>query len=428
MTHPVFSKLTFKCVFLYQIGRSGGSTFQHLTANTSILPPSTMDFDYLFKSDAIRLKCIGQGTCGTIFDIGVRVNDEDGLKYPKASKFMSAGYVFKKGSSAKALCTDFNLTNCANTAVEEARCWENMVDLDQKVRYCIPRVPVAYAFRKARDDGMSMEEDLRFPLGWQGAGTRFAETKIPSVPFTVQRDLVEAYSAEDPGVEGDHCLIRVYLGERRSPRTRRAPCLRNFELRLDQIQEIQSTDSSGPLLRLKGAIEVDASVLAKEMATGLAIIHWQAQIDGMDIEFVLGGQALGDIKPHFGPNHTEYGPRDRPAERLRRWRDIHLWMLDFDKANKISLTKKDVDRKLIPAFVGNDPYYPLPGKCRDENLWREFKQSYLSLSEHILERRMKEDAIAGDVMELPKYFISGVERQVSENDRWDPEAQIVFEE
>lgn len=304
-----------------------------------------MDVNYLFKSDAIRLKCIGQGTCGTIFDIGAQVNDKDTPNDPARSKFLSTGYVFKKGSSAESLWTDFNLTNCANKAVENAGFWANMVNWDWGIGYCIPRVPVAYAFRMAREDGKSMEEDLKFPQGWQGAGTRFTETKIPLAPLSVQKDLVDAYGAEDPGPEGDHCLIRVYLGEKRGPATRGTMSLRNFELRLDQLQEILNADTSGPLLRLKAAIGVDGSVLAKEMAMGLAILHWQAEVDGMDIEFVLGGHDLCDIKPHFEPNHKEFRPRDRPTERLLSRREIYLWMLDFDKASEIKLTKRDVDQQ-----------------------------------------------------------------------------------
>ena len=36
---------------------------------------------------------------------------------------------------------------------------------------------------------------------------------------------------------------------------------------------------------------------------------------------------------------------------------IHMWVLDFDKATAITLTADDVDKKWIPAFLGNDPYF-----------------------------------------------------------------------
>ena len=38
-------------------------------------------------------------------------------------------------------------------------------------------------------------------------------------------------------------------------------------------------------------LEVEVSELANEMAIDLAILHWQAQVDGMDVEFVLGSSA-----------------------------------------------------------------------------------------------------------------------------------------
>jgi hypothetical protein len=101
-------------------------------------------------------------------------------------------------------------------------------------------------------------------------------------------------------------------------------------------------------------------------------------------------------------------------------------VLDFDKASEIALTKRDVDRKLIPAFVGNDPYYPLPGKNGDDKLWRDFKERYLTLSKDILERRVRDGAYVEDVMDLPKYFTSGAETRIAENGKWDPETQIVF--
>lgn len=78
------------------------------------------------------------------------------------------------------------------------------------------------------------------------------------------------------------CLVRLYLGERESlkQQTDIYDSLRNFPLRLNMMEEL----------------EIEISEMAKEMAIGLAILHWQAQVDGMDVEFVLGSSATWDSK------------------------------------------------------------------------------------------------------------------------------------
>lgn len=86
------------------------------------------------------------------------------------------------------------------------------------------------------------------------------------------------------------------------------------------------------------------------MAIGLAILHWQAQVDGMDTGFVLGGDAPKNGAITFD-DFKKMGPVDR-AECFMGRRRIHLWKLDFDKARSISLSKGDADRKLVPAFRG----------------------------------------------------------------------------
>ena len=60
-------------------------------------------------------------------------------------------------------------------------------------------------------------------------------------------------------------------------------------------------------------------------------------------------------------------------------RITHLWILDIDKA---TMTKYDVNTKLVPTFLGNDPYYPKPQI--DKNLWQEFCGAYLKVSGVIL--------------------------------------------
>lgn len=173
-----------------------------------------MDFDHLFQSDTIRLTFIGQGTSGTIFGIEVHKFDEEN------SRFLSTSYVFKKGSSSPSLWTDFNLTNRAHNAVNNIE--SSLANMLIHQNLLIPRVPAAYAFRLSH--GEMKAESRKFPSPWQGPRTRFTETRIPSVPVAMQRDIVEAFGAEDSGPDGDHCLIRVYLGERRTRKSKKEGC------------------------------------------------------------------------------------------------------------------------------------------------------------------------------------------------------------
>lgn len=95
-------------------------------------------------------------------------------------------------------------------------------------------------------------------------------------------------------------------------------------------------------------------------------------------------------------------------------------MFDFDKATEIEPTKHDVDTKLVPAFLGNDPYYPRPQV--DEELWEEFCGFYLEASEAILRRKGVDEGARG----LPRRFLDEVVRVSREHEDWNEEDNIVF--
>jgi hypothetical protein len=84
-------------------------------------------------------------------------------------------------------------------------------------------------------------------------------------------DQQEAVSNNDANRD---CLARVYLGRRSDSKPSANFTLRNFNLHLDQM------------------LSVDAPVFkyAKMIAEALAVIHWQANVDGFDIEFDLGSE------------------------------------------------------------------------------------------------------------------------------------------
>ena len=166
-------------------------------------------------------------------------------------------------------------------------------------------------------------------------------------------------------------------------------------------------------------LHLNVSQLATEMAIGLATLHWEACVDGMDTEFVIGSSATWDLERPRGYDNVDSPPHNVKAINFKR-RPLHLWMLDFDKATRIELTEHDVDKKLVPAFLGNDPYYPRPQV--DEELWDEFCKVYLKASEVILGRKR----VTKGVKALPQRFLDEVVRVSREHEDWNEEDNIVF--
>ena len=102
---------------------------------------------------------------------------------------------------------------------------------------------------------------------------------------------IQQEAKDDP--DNKDCLVRIYLGEREPIRQQSESydTLRNFPLRLNMMEDL----------------EIEVSQLAKEMAIGLAIMHWQAQVDGMDVEFVLGSSATWDGEQRKGYDEAGEG-------------------------------------------------------------------------------------------------------------------------
>lgn len=145
----------------------------------------------------------------------------------------------------------------------------------------------------------------------------FGLDRIPPVPsVTVEAPLrayfpdalIQAALLEDKGYV---CLTRPCLGRRRTAREKRdgEETLWNFSLYLDQVLSI---------IGLSGVQHI-----AREMAIGLAVLHWSALADGMDVEFVFGGTS---------DSHSTF-------ELKKSKRKTQLCLLDFDKAAKLRLPR-----------------------------------------------------------------------------------------
>ena len=364
-------------------------------------PPATEIPAGLEPEEDFRV--IGMGTCGTIFETPGTYT------------------VMKKGSISESLRQDFELTNRVNTAIQKVESLLQKEFPQAKIPQC-PRCEHFYAA-----DHKSFWTDSvkkRFPADRRLEQPTFVATRIQPLPKLVREVLIELYFADDGEIQQEakddpdnkDCLVRLYMGEREGIRQRNTgyESLRNFELRLNMMEDLD--------LNIKG--------LAVEIAIGLAILHWRARIDGMDTEFVLGSSrwATRD-ETSDSANEQEKGGEGSDFQR----REIHLWMLDFDKASEITFTKDAIDKQLVPAFLGNDPYFPLPSNeddhdddddSGDKDLWDVFSAAYLKASKAILV-----DAKAGDeIMALPARFLAKVEEQVRKNAAWDGEDHVVFAE
>ncbi|KIW90355.1 uncharacterized protein Z519_09000 [Cladophialophora bantiana CBS 173.52] len=323
----------------------------------------------------LGLRDIGYGSCGSVFEI------------PGSAK------AIKKGANCHAIFKDFHLTG---RAYNSYLIWAGLFR-DGFPERRTPRVPRAHTFHgpEAREFWTAILS--RFPKGDQTKDAVFYVERILSVPELTREALIRQFYQEDRQIQHDvfsnlpnkDCLARVYI-DANNPNTslyNSSDTLRNFPLYLDQAK----------------MIGLDVNAFAEEMAMGLAILHWQAQIDAQDTEFVIGSStSKGFSLEYLGDEPTEI-PVSSGDDFTQR--ETHLWMLDYDKCSNIDLDSEDpsseVVRKCLVAVTGNDPYFPHPHL--DPDLWRRFRKAYLKASEIIIRTRQRR--LKRHVAKLPAMFL-----------------------
>lgn len=327
---------------------------------------------------------IGRGTCGTIFQI------------PGTES------AYKKGSDKDSLWNDANLTNTACRAVIETKtCLQEIFP-----NVSIPRVPIVTAWISENDlDNWWGENLSRFPEDTH-VGYLFQVQRILPLPESSRQALIRLYfpkrmhrfACEDP--DNKPCLVRPYLGQRRGEWefSRPALSLQNFPLYLDQIEELQ----------------LEAIQFSEEMAIGLAIVHWKACLDGMDMEFVLGSAATNGELPTVVENFRAVKPFDVPAGDFKR-RQVHLWMLDFDKADRLNLKEswKSCCDRMVTAVTANDPYFPNPAATGtlEHTLWDIFERAYLLAASNILPTQK---GLPKNAIQYPGLFLKAWKERATE--------------
>ncbi|KAK4617593.1 hypothetical protein CLAFUW4_12457 [Fulvia fulva] len=131
---------------------------------------------------------------------------------------------------------------------------------------------------------------------------------------------------------------------------------------------------------------------AEAIGSAMAVLHWEAQIDCNDIEFVLGSSPttlerarmtsseLKELKPETSTYNAVYGPSIVNFEK----RVMSLWAMDFDQCKSISMDAAGLD--LAVSALERNNYIPRPGSGRayQEDLSVAFRETYLKVSKTIL--------------------------------------------
>jgi hypothetical protein len=331
------------------------------------------------------LRDIGRGTCGSVFEVP------------------GTTLAIKKGSVAKSMWNDFNLTNKAQNS------YINVLGLfaSSFAGRTLPRIPLARFYNGPAATEWWKTNISRFPRSDQSRAAIFHIDRILPVVRQTREALVRQFFVRDayPEVmnngENKDCLIRLYFGQLypRSAPYSSDQTLRNFPLYLDQAKSL--------------GLDVDG--YTEEMAMGLATIHWGAEIDGADVEFVIGSST----SPVYGkvvPNHASVQPPTSTMDDFTH-RETQLWMLDFDKCSKGDLKTPAVVQQYFVAVTGNDPYFPHPRL--DFKLWQTFRNAYLKASSIIITTRgLEQQAYAFPEMLMDRWEQWGEED--ADADAFDP--------
>ncbi|CAG8306680.1 unnamed protein product [Penicillium nalgiovense] len=256
---------------------------------------------------------------------------------------------------------------------------------------------------------------LSFPLPAMALITE----RILPLPKLARQALIDAYCpapsqlavrAHDTNRD---CLARIYLGRRRGVNDPPPAnfTLRNFNLCLDQMIELN----------------LPIQHYAKAIGQAMAIMHWSANVDCYDVEFVLGSEGetsytqeicrlSGLSVEHLAsmPPHTDL---DKMMRTNFRRRTARVWVLDFNLCSKweeqMGLERPDdLIAHLVAAFFENDPYYPRPSQDLepDKSLWFTFSSSYRDAAASVLSVPGKDPRLAL----LPQKFLDACVLRQSE--------------
>jgi hypothetical protein len=272
----------------------------------------------------------------------------------------------------------------------------------------MPRVP-RYLCSYGMEDFESTQRWFRnnghmFPVenGGQKPGPVICLERIMPLPKLVRESLIQHYfnpekqAAALADEKNKACICRAYLGceSKEIPPAKleqQRETLQNFPLYLDQLLEL----------------EMDPQIIARDMALGLAAGHWAANIDMLDVEYVIGSRPFmreneigpiskADIKAAKEKSNRRVrnmSAKNAPKQQRLSFRNraIRLWMIDFNKAETFDASLGRNYDKSIAQLVANTrstdgPYYPRVVAKNEYQwkLWVCFARTYIRASQTIL--------------------------------------------
>ena len=347
------------------------------------------------ESSVTLFRQIGKGHCGSVWAV-----DRSG-----------SSCALKRGDGApgRSLENDYEMHQRLLASLERLQ-----LDTD---RFSQIHIPKCRALIAAEDRSWWDKRMSRFPKGYEPCQVLISE-RIPPFSQTVREALIDRFCVprgrkliKETRADED-CIVRAYLGRRRINRRRSTHffSLRNFPLNLDQMEELEDLDILG---------------YARTMADALAMMHWDAQIDANDVEFVLASSRLSSPSTSVSPSSaaTKNSPRLVTTFPSNELGEHSMWILDFDCCNAMSMDESGVDQA-VGAFFRNDPYYPRPryGNVDDQDLflWTNFRERYLQTSRSIL----GEDSPS---IHLPLLLMEEIEREaIGIETRRKADEDIVF--
>ncbi|KAL5332488.1 zinc finger protein-domain-containing protein [Aspergillus crustosus] len=275
------------------------------------------------------------------------------------------------------------------------RSLKNDHDMHQLIQHSLKQVmiqvPVCYNLLTPADSWWN-ENLALFPPGYEPCSMIHAQ-RIPPINEETRRFITERYCpqqliAEILVSDANHdCLIRPYLGRRRvqAPQSHsrfKAFSLRNYPLHVDQMEEI-------------GIPEGDMIRYARTMAEALAMMHWVAEVDANDVEFVLAA-----------PNHAAASDNSTPKPYSNVLGQHHMWMLDFDLVRTMTMDENGI-QQAVKAFWKNDPFFPRPNNGHSR-LWGAFREQYLETSIRCISEKRP---VNREKLALPAHFIHSLEER-----------------
>ena len=221
--------------------------------------------------------------------------------------------------------------------------------------------------------------------------------RIYPLPQIIRLHLIETFCDPKQKLEAiqnpdnQDALARVYLGMR-SARGVYPPdfSLRNFQLDVEKLDFLGAS-----VLNLAGL-----------MGEAMAIIHWQARIDGRDIEFVLGSAPATTERKIWTSNDLDTELVHTAQRRL-----VKLWVLDFNQCSELKKGAAGVEQAAA-ALVENDPYFPKSNSKQNPQLWEAFETKYLARAEQIF-AKLSED-LTEEAKRRPAAFIARVKEKHKE--------------